>query len=89
MIKNRSPPSGRQVAGRALCRPRRGLAFFLIHRPRVPLAKPRSTLGYMPAPAPRAHLFSSRFVVFSVTLGGERISAVVLRCGVKRDMGMS
>jgi len=37
-----------------VCRPLRGLEFFKTPLPRVALAKPRSTLGFMLAPASQA-----------------------------------
>jgi len=38
---------------------------------------------------PNGYLSSSRFVVCSVTLEGERISAVLTRCISKMEMGAS
>src|SRR5687768_954366 len=40
-------PAERAAALRNVCRPLRGLQFFIAIGPRVALPKPRSTLGYM------------------------------------------
>ena len=55
VIKNDSPRSGRQtLPGTSRYRPLRGLQFLFYHLPRVSLAKPRFTLGYMQSPASQA-----------------------------------
>ena len=40
-----------------VCRPLRGLEFFYRYLARVPLAKPRFTLGFMLSPASQAGMF--------------------------------
>src|SRR5262245_59892580 len=49
--------SGRRLLAQYICRPLRGLLSFSTTLPRVSLAKPRSTLGFMLAPAPRVAIF--------------------------------
>ena len=51
MLEEFSPRSGRQHWIRNRYRPLRGLTFLIIIGPRVPLAKLRSTLGYILLPA--------------------------------------